>query len=202
MSDTQWPRFEVFEQERPDQPHRNTGAVHAPDAEMALQNARDVFARRPATVSLWVAPASQIYSNTAEELAANPLPPAGEPATGESGLQEFLIFQKLSHRQAETFVTHAGQVRARTADEALALALRQFDTGSVYVWWVVPAGALTRSEDEDAASMFAPAHDKPHRMPQQYQVQRLMREVAAERAAVAERAAATEQAASAARVAQ
>ena len=50
MTDTQWPLYEVFEQERPGQPHRNAGAVHAPDPELALQNARDVFVRRYANI--------------------------------------------------------------------------------------------------------------------------------------------------------
>jgi hypothetical protein len=44
-------RFEVFQQERPGRPHRNIGSVHAPDVEMALLNARDVFARRPEILS-------------------------------------------------------------------------------------------------------------------------------------------------------
>src|SRR3989337_1551974 len=54
MSDTQWPRYEVFQQEAPDRPHRHAGSVHAPDAEIALLNGRDVFVRRPACSRLWV----------------------------------------------------------------------------------------------------------------------------------------------------
>src|SRR5690606_36949825 len=70
--DTQWPRFEVFQQVRPDTPFHNVGSVHAPDAELALQNARDVFVRRPQTVTLWVVPADRILMKTREELAAEP----------------------------------------------------------------------------------------------------------------------------------
>ncbi len=66
--DTQWPRYHVFHQEGLDQPHINSGSVHATDGEMALQNARDVFARRPDCVSLWVVPAAEIQSLTADEL--------------------------------------------------------------------------------------------------------------------------------------
>jgi len=39
MTDTQWHRFEVFVQEKAGEPHQNVGAVHAPDEEIALQNA-------------------------------------------------------------------------------------------------------------------------------------------------------------------
>ena len=66
--DTQWPRYEVFQQSRPGGPYQSVGSVHAPDAEIALQNARDVFVRRPQTVSLWVVPAEQILARTQEEL--------------------------------------------------------------------------------------------------------------------------------------
>ena len=68
MMDSQWPRYEVFQQDREGRPHRNVGSVHAPDPEMAMQNARDVFVRRPACLSLWVVPAGAIFSKTAQEL--------------------------------------------------------------------------------------------------------------------------------------
>lgn len=72
MTDTQWPRFEVFQHNRPDGPHWNIGSVHAPDAEMALMNARDVFVRRPTCYSLWVVPAEAIFAMTDQELNENP----------------------------------------------------------------------------------------------------------------------------------
>jgi ring-1,2-phenylacetyl-CoA epoxidase subunit PaaB len=73
MTDTQWPRFIVFQQAKVDAPHQYAGSVHAPDAEMALMNARDVFVRRPTCVSLWVVPSTAVFSRTAEELAEKPL---------------------------------------------------------------------------------------------------------------------------------
>ncbi len=54
MSDTQWDTYEVFHQSKRGEPHEHVGAVHAPDPDMALQMARDQFARRMACVSLWV----------------------------------------------------------------------------------------------------------------------------------------------------
>ena len=177
MTDTQWPRFEVFEQERPGQPHRNAGAVHAPDAEMALQNARDVFVRRPDCYSLWVVPAEAILSRTAEELAAGSgLAPEGRTALAGSPAQTYLIFQKQTQRQGETFVVHAGEVSAPSPEAALARALEQLGGPSVYVWWVVPEAAVTRSDPADAEPLFAPARDKPFRLPKSYHVHAQMRE--------------------------
>jgi phenylacetate-CoA oxygenase PaaH subunit len=176
LTDTQWPRFEVFEQERPGQPHRNAGAVHAPDPEMALQNARDVFVRRPDTHSLWVVPADLILSRTAEELADTGVPDA-EHSDGPA--QRYLIFQKQTQRQAETFVTHVGEVEASSARAALRLALDRFASPAVYVWWVLPEQVVIRSEAADTEPFFAPARDKPFRLPKTYHVQAQMRAVRA-----------------------
>ena len=60
----QWDVWEVFVQEGTGDPHTHAGNVHAPDAEMALQNARDVYARRGSVVSMWVVPAAQIIATT------------------------------------------------------------------------------------------------------------------------------------------
>lgn len=62
--DTQWPIWEVFVQAKAGRPHTHVGNVHAPDAEMALQNARDVYARRDHPTSMWVAPSDQITATS------------------------------------------------------------------------------------------------------------------------------------------
>jgi ring-1,2-phenylacetyl-CoA epoxidase subunit PaaB len=62
-SDARWPLWEVFTQGEGGAPHEHAGSVHAPDAEMALQNARDVYARRGGVVSLWVVPATAITAS-------------------------------------------------------------------------------------------------------------------------------------------
>lgn len=62
--DTQWPLWEVFTQEGDGKPHEHAGSVHAVDAEHALQNARDVYARRGRVVSLWVVPSEHIVASS------------------------------------------------------------------------------------------------------------------------------------------
>ena len=57
MSDRrEWPLWEVFVRSRRGLSHVHVGSLHAPDAEMALRNARDVYTRRQEGVSLWVVP--------------------------------------------------------------------------------------------------------------------------------------------------
>ena len=167
MPDTQWPRWEVFKQDEPGQPHRSLGTIHAPDAEMALLNARDVHVRRPACASLWVAPADSITSVTAEELAAN-ADWLSTPESTNAKAETYLIFQKTSQRRAMTFVTHAGEVEARSPQEALRLALEQFGSKDVFVWWACPASAITRSEASLEESWFAPARDKTYKQQSEY----------------------------------
>jgi ring-1,2-phenylacetyl-CoA epoxidase subunit PaaB len=160
----QWPRFEVFKQDAPGQPHRNVGSVHAPDAEMALLNARDVFARRPACHSLWVVPAGAILARTAEELAAGDLPVRGD----EGETEPYAVFQKRSQRQAMTYVDYVGDVSARSPAGALAAALDAYADDAVVVWWVCPARQISRSAPEDTAALYDPAREKLFRMPNQY----------------------------------
>ncbi len=63
----QGPLWEVFTQAKDGAPHEHAGSVHAPDAELALQNARDVYARRGEVVSLWVVPSSAIVASSPGE---------------------------------------------------------------------------------------------------------------------------------------
>ena len=62
--DGQWPVWEVFTQSAEGAPHEHAGSVHATDAEHALQNARDVYARRGEVISLWVVPSGAITAST------------------------------------------------------------------------------------------------------------------------------------------
>lgn len=59
--------WEVFVQTAGGSPHEHAGNVHASDAEMALQNARDVYARREEVVSIWVVPSAAITASTPED---------------------------------------------------------------------------------------------------------------------------------------
>lgn len=167
MSDTQWPRWEVFKQDDVGQPHRSIGSIHAPDAEMALMNARDVHVRRPDCESLWVARVDRIFSMTAEEMASNP---DWDKTLDHhyAQLETYLIFQKTSQRRAMTFVTHVGEVEAHLPQEALKLALDKFSAKGVLVWWVCPASAIIRSEPGVEDSWFAPAREKAYKQQSEY----------------------------------
>jgi len=70
MTDTQWPIWEVFVQEKQGAPHVHAGSVHAPDGELALLNARDVYARRPKVLSIWVAPSVAFTASQPEDSAS------------------------------------------------------------------------------------------------------------------------------------
>ena len=46
-----WPLWEVFIRPRSGLPHKHCGSVHAADAELAVQAARDVYTRRGESVT-------------------------------------------------------------------------------------------------------------------------------------------------------
>ncbi len=160
----QWPRYEVFKQEREGAAFRNVGSVHAPDTEMALLAARDVFARRPACHSLWVVTAAAIITHAEE----NSLPTEGS-------LQPYAVCAKQSNRQAMTYVDYLGRVEAQSPAEALRLAVSTFG-GDHAVWWVFPEAAVTASEPDDAFD-YAAATGKLFRLPNQYHTVATMRQM-------------------------
>ncbi|MBQ1072568.1 1,2-phenylacetyl-CoA epoxidase subunit B [Micromonospora sp. C31] len=61
------PLWEVFVRARRGLSHTHVGSLHAPDAELALRNARDLYTRRQEGVSIWVVPASAITASSPDE---------------------------------------------------------------------------------------------------------------------------------------
>ena len=62
-----WPLWEVFVRARRGLSHQHVGSLHAPDGEMALRNARDVYTRRGEGVSLWVVRSCEIVASSPDE---------------------------------------------------------------------------------------------------------------------------------------
>jgi ring-1,2-phenylacetyl-CoA epoxidase subunit PaaB len=65
--DSPWPLFEVFIRARSGLEHKHVGSVHAVDAEMALEHARDLYTRRLEGVSIWVVPSAVIVASDPED---------------------------------------------------------------------------------------------------------------------------------------
>jgi ring-1,2-phenylacetyl-CoA epoxidase subunit PaaB len=62
-----WPLYEVFVRGKRGLNHVHVGSLHAPDDEMALHNARDVYTRRNEGVSIWVVRADRITASSPAE---------------------------------------------------------------------------------------------------------------------------------------
>ena len=58
-----WPLWEVFVRANRGLSHVHVGSLVAPDAEMAVRNARDLYTRRGEGVSIWVVPADAITTS-------------------------------------------------------------------------------------------------------------------------------------------
>lgn len=50
----EWPLYEVFIRARGGLDHKHVGSLHAVDARMAIEHARDVYTRRQEGISIWV----------------------------------------------------------------------------------------------------------------------------------------------------
>ena len=62
-----WPLWEIFVRSKNGLEHRHFGSLHAADAEMALENARDVYTRRNEGVSIWVVESKHITASNPSE---------------------------------------------------------------------------------------------------------------------------------------
>ena len=67
LAPADWPLWEVFIRTRQGLDHKHAGSLHAADAKMALENARDVYTRRNEGVSIWVVESRHIHASSPEE---------------------------------------------------------------------------------------------------------------------------------------
>jgi ring-1,2-phenylacetyl-CoA epoxidase subunit PaaB len=62
-----WPLWEVFIRSKQGLDHKHVGSLHAADAQMAIENARDVYTRRNEGVSIWVVESKYIHASNPDE---------------------------------------------------------------------------------------------------------------------------------------
>ncbi|MBW7912594.1 MAG: 1,2-phenylacetyl-CoA epoxidase subunit B [Taibaiella sp.] len=59
----EWPLWEVFIRSKAGLDHKHAGSLHAIDAQMAIENARDVYTRRMEGVSIWVVESKHVHAS-------------------------------------------------------------------------------------------------------------------------------------------
>jgi ring-1,2-phenylacetyl-CoA epoxidase subunit PaaB len=64
---TEWPLWEIFIRSKQGLDHKHVGSLHAADAEMAIENARDVYTRRQEGVSIWVVESKYIHASDPDQ---------------------------------------------------------------------------------------------------------------------------------------
>lgn len=63
----EWPLWEIFIRSKQGLDHKHVGSLHAADAAMAIENARDVYTRRQEGVSIWVVESKFIHASNPDE---------------------------------------------------------------------------------------------------------------------------------------
>lgn len=64
---SEWPLWEVFIRSKQGLDHKHAGSLHAADAQMAIENARDVYTRRMEGVSIWVVESKHVRASNPDE---------------------------------------------------------------------------------------------------------------------------------------
>ncbi len=62
--------WEVFIRSKQGLDHKHVGSLHATDAKMAIENARDVYTRRMEGVSIWVVESKNIHASNPDDAAS------------------------------------------------------------------------------------------------------------------------------------
>ena len=65
-----WPLWEVFVRSKQGLDHKHVGSLHAADAQMAIENGRDVYTRRQEGISIWVVESKFIHATNPDEAAS------------------------------------------------------------------------------------------------------------------------------------
>lgn len=66
----EWPLWEVFIRSKQGLDHKHVGSLHAVDAQMAIENARDVYTRRMEGISIWVVESKYIHASNPDDAEA------------------------------------------------------------------------------------------------------------------------------------
>jgi ring-1,2-phenylacetyl-CoA epoxidase subunit PaaB len=69
MSSKEWPLWEVFIRSKQGLSHKHVGSLRASDAQMAIDNARDVYTRRSEGISIWVIESKLVTASDPDESA-------------------------------------------------------------------------------------------------------------------------------------
>jgi ring-1,2-phenylacetyl-CoA epoxidase subunit PaaB len=62
-----WPLYEIFIRAKSGLDHKHVGSLHASDAQMALEHARDLYTRRQEGVSIWAVRSADIVASDPAE---------------------------------------------------------------------------------------------------------------------------------------
>jgi ring-1,2-phenylacetyl-CoA epoxidase subunit PaaB len=70
LAGAEGPLWEVFIRSKQGLDHKHVGSLHAADAQMAIENARDVYTRRMEGVSIWVVESKHIHASNPDDAAS------------------------------------------------------------------------------------------------------------------------------------
>jgi ring-1,2-phenylacetyl-CoA epoxidase subunit PaaB len=62
-----WPLWEVFIRSKQGLDHKHAGSLKAADAQMAIENARDVYTRRQEGISIWVVESKYVHASNPDD---------------------------------------------------------------------------------------------------------------------------------------
>lgn len=143
----QFGTFEVFVQPKEGKPFQHEGAVHAPNLEMAFVLAKETFTRRFLCVSLFVADTRHVFVSPMTEgniTVFDFIHNTPEQPGAKLSYEIFLLAKRGKQH------VHVGSVLARTPNEAMSEAKREFQTDKVvYNIWAIRTDDIRFTKPEE-----------------------------------------------------
>lgn len=162
--DAVWPLWEIFIRSKQGLDHKHAGSLHASDARMAIENARDVYTRRQEGISLWAIDSSHIHSSE-----ANDTDKSKKISSGSK--EEDPLWEVFTRSKQGLDFKQAGSLHAPNAAAAIESAHQTYAQGKEGVGiWVVESKHLHASDPADEDMFFEPAVNKTYRHPTFYEL--------------------------------
>ncbi|MCA6075233.1 phenylacetic acid degradation b [Fulvivirga sedimenti] len=139
--------FEVFTQLHENKPYIHTGAVHAPNEEMAFLFAKEQFSRRQTCTGLFVVDTRNVYTTGFTEDDQNIYSSVPDQTPGTGNTESYEVFHLMRRGKQHE---HIGSVEADSYQGALSLAKPEFIDGKpVFNVWVVKTSDILFNDEED-----------------------------------------------------
>ena len=165
----QFATYEVFTQKKEGAPFTFTGAVHAPNPDVAFLFAKEQYSRRSSCVGIWIVQTAHVKLTpyASDDASIYDSFAIDKPEGVTRPLEPYEVFHQQKRGKSHT---HVGRVGATSYEEAYELAKSKFGHQKPVVnVWIIKSKNILQSAEEDK-DMWVTTAEKKYREAGAYRV--------------------------------